>query len=105
MTLVQAAARWADTINGWYALNATSEELVEVYNRYFKDREAYDGTSYASMFLKEADGSFSPYLDTADREEMADRVEELRGNPPLPTYGDLYNMNLANKVPVFVKED
>lgn len=101
MTLVEAAGHWAATINDWYDLDATAEELVEVYNSHFKDRVAYDGTSYAEMFLKDGSGddTFSRWLDTADREAMADYVEEARGNPPLPTYADLGG-NLLNKVRV-----
>lgn len=99
MTLVEAAAEWAKTINGWYDLNATAEELVDVYNNNFKDRVAYDGTSYADMFLKNDDSSFSKWLDTSDREEMADCVELARGNSRLPTYADLGG-SLLNKVMV-----
>tara|TARA_Y100000310_G_scaffold343473_1_gene451283 strand:+ start:8238 stop:8543 length:306 start_codon:yes stop_codon:yes gene_type:complete len=93
-----AAASWAATINDWYSLRATREEVVEAFNRDFKDREAYDGTSYVEMFFKSSDGSWTMWLDTSDREQLADSVERLRGNPPLPTYADL-EARLLNKVP------
>ena len=73
------------------------EEVIEAFNRDFKDKKAYDDTSYVEMFFKNDAGEWTLWLDTADREGLADSVESLRGNPPLPTYGDLGG-NLLNKV-------
>ena len=49
------------------------------------------------VFFKDRDGEWTLWLDTADREGLADAVENLRGNPPLPTYADLGG-TLLNKV-------
>ena len=105
-TFEKAVEAWTNNINEWYDLKATPAEVIEAFNRDFKDKIAYDGTSYVDMFLKyDEDGSWSPWLDTADREQFADSVENLRGNPPLPTYADLGG-TLLNKVPdrIFWKE-
>ena len=93
----EAAAHWARNINDWYCLDATVDEVSEAFNRDFKDKKAYDGTSYTEMFFKSKQGGWTLWLDTADREGLADSVENLRGNPPLPTYGDLGG-NLLNKL-------
>jgi Zn-dependent oligopeptidase len=104
VTFEKAVEAWADIVNEWYDLKATPEEIIEVFNRDFKDRRTYDdygdpdGSSYVEVFFKARDGGWSPGLDTADREEFADSVEQLRGNPPLPTYADLGG-TLLNKVP------
>ncbi len=98
MTLEEAAAHWAENINDWYNLNATTEEVVDAFNKYYLDKEAYDGTSYADMFFRDKTGGYSKWLDTADREGLADCVEIARGNGPLPTYAELGG-SLYNKTP------
>jgi hypothetical protein len=95
-TFEEAALSWAQNINDWYEINATVEEMRSAFNTYFKDKLAYDGTSYVEMFFKSRDGGWTRHLDTADREEMADQVELMRGNPRIPTYADLGG-NLLNK--------
>ena len=97
MTFEQALKEWACQVNEWYGLNATSDEVAEAFKRDYESRIAYDDTSYVEMFFKEKDGSWSGWLDTADREGLADSVESLRGNNPLPTYADLGGC-LLNKV-------
>tara|TARA_Y100000310_G_scaffold345324_1_gene463796 strand:+ start:4329 stop:4664 length:336 start_codon:yes stop_codon:yes gene_type:complete len=97
-TFEQALEGWADSINEWYRLGASIEEVENVFNTYFKDKKAYDDTSYVEMFLKKRDGTWSDSLDTADREELADQVELARGKSRLPTYEDLGG-TLLNKVP------
>ena len=94
----EAVASWTCNINEWYRLNATCEEVTEAFNRDFKYKKAYDGTSYVEMFFKTGDDpEWTVSLDTADREGLADSVESLRGRPPLPTYADLGG-NLMNKI-------
>ena len=78
MTLEEAAAHWAVNINGWYGLDATTEEVVDAFNKYYRDKEAYDGTSYVDMFFRDNAGGYSKWLDTADREGLADCVEMSR---------------------------
>jgi len=97
-TFEQAVEQWTNNINEWYSLCATTKEVKNVFDTYFKDKVAYDDTSYVEMFFKTGDGTeWTECLDTADREELADQVEIARGNSPLPTYGDLGG-NLLNKV-------
>ena len=97
MTLEEAAARWTETINDWYSLDATTEEVLDAFNKNYLNKEAYDGTSYVDMFFRDKAGGYSKWLDTADREGLADCVEVARGKGPLPTYADLSG-NLLNKV-------
>ena len=98
MTLEEAAAHWAANINEWYNLGATTEEVVDAFNKNYLNKEAYDGTSYVDMFFRNDDGSYSKWLDTADREGLADCVEMARGHGPLPTYKELGG-SLYNKAP------
>jgi len=100
-TFEEAVQKWADNINEWYGLNATAEEVKEAFNVYFKDKLSYDDSSYVEMFFKSRDGAWTEWLDTVDREELADQVELLRGNSRLPTYGDLGG-NILNKVTPWV---
>lgn len=79
MTLEEAAAHWAATINGWYNLGATTKEVVDAFNKHYRDKEAYDGTSYVDMFFRDKQGGYSRYIDTADREGLADCIEAARG--------------------------
>ena len=72
MKLEEAAAHWAATINGWYNLGVTTEEVVDAFNKNYRDKEAYDGTSYVDMFFRDKQGGYSRYIDTADREGLAD---------------------------------
>lgn len=97
MKLEEAAAHWATNINEWYGLDATTEEVVDAFNKHYRDKESYDGTSYVEMFFKSKKGGYHKWLDTADREGLADCVEMARGRGPLPTYADLGG-NLLNKV-------
>jgi len=100
MTIFEKALKaWADDINEWYDLDATVDEVRAAFDAHFNDKVAYDGTSYVAMFFKSRDGTWTEWLDTADREELADQVELLRGNSRLPTYGDLGG-TLLNKVRV-----
>ena len=96
-TFDEAIIEWTNDINEWYGLSATQEEVKSVFDTYFKDKVAYDGTSYIEMFFRSKDGTWTTWLDTADREELADKVEIARGNQRLPTYSDLGG-NLLNKV-------
>ena len=99
----KAVTTWADTINDWYDLKATPEEVTEAFKNEYKHRRTYDdyddpeGASYVDVFFKDRDGEWTMWLDTADREGLADAVENIRGNPPLPTYADLGG-TLLNKV-------
>ena len=95
MTLEEAAAHWAATINGWYNIGATTEEVIDAFNKNYLDKEAWDGESYVDTFFRDKQGGYSKFLDTADREGLADCIEIARGKGPLPTYaergGSLYN--------------
>jgi hypothetical protein len=96
-TFEEAALIWTQDVNDWYQIKATVDEVKSAFDSNFKDKEAYDGTSYVEMFFKSRDGGWTKHLDTADREEMADQVELMRGNPRIPVYADLGG-NLFNKV-------
>jgi len=87
-SLREAAEFWTVTINEWYNINTTVDEVVNAFEKEYRHREAYDGTSYVKMFFLDKDGGFTRWLDTADREGLADVVERYRGNAPLPTYAD-----------------
>ena len=79
MTLEEAAAHWAADINEWYNLGATTEEVVDAFNKNYLDAKAYDGTSYVDKFFRDNQGGYSRFLDTADREGLADCIEVARG--------------------------
>jgi hypothetical protein len=85
-----ALSFWTDCLNNWYDLDATTDEVRYAFEKEYRDRLSYDGTSYVDMFFK-AEGSwrYSPHLDSADREELANAVVLHRGNTPLPTYADM----------------
>ena len=88
----EAVQAWTDTINDWYSLDATAHEVGHLFSHCFRDRTTFDdygqdGASYVDTFFKLKDGSWSTGLDTVDREELANAVEQQRGNPSLPTYG------------------
>ena len=89
-TYEKALESWSVNINEWYGLDATVDEVKEVFDTYFKDKLSYDDSSYVEMFFKSRDGTWTECLDTSDREDMADQVELLRGNSRLPTYSDEY---------------
>lgn len=74
--------QYTDTINDWYGLEATVEEVKAAFIKAFVGRKAYDGRSYLSVFFRDKQGRFHGGLDTADREELADQVEILRGKEP-----------------------
>ena len=93
----KAVEAWTNTINEWYSLEATVDEVCNAFEADYRDKVAYDGTSYVEMFFKSRDGGWTRWLDTADREGLADTVEHYRGNAPLPTYADLGG-TLLNKV-------
>ena len=101
-TFEEAVQSWTDTINDWYSLDATTNEVGHMFSHCFRDRTTFDdhgqdGASYIDTFFKEEDGGWRTGLDTADRETLVDAVEKQRGNPPLPTYNDLYGGGLLNK--------
>ena len=78
MTLEEAAAHWAAEINAWYGLNTSTEEVVDAFNNSYLDAKAYDGTSYVDMFFRDETGGYTKWLDTADREGLADCIEMAR---------------------------
>jgi hypothetical protein len=78
VTLEEATACWAAEINAWYGINATVEEVLSAFNNNYRDKKAYDGTSYVDMFFRKKCGSYTKCLDTADREGLADCIEVNR---------------------------
>ena len=85
--------------------NLPPEEVEAAFEEVYRNKRTYDdfgdpeGASYVDVFFRGRDGEWTLWLDTADREGLADAVEQLRGNPPLPTYSDLGG-TLLNKVMV-----
>jgi len=102
-TFDEALEFWTIQINEWYNLDTTDDEVRNAFEKEYRHKLAYDGTSYVEMFFKSEGEDWSRWLDTSDREGLADAVEHFRGNDPLPTYADLGG-NLLNKVPAFVKQ-
>ncbi len=98
-TFDEALEFWTIQINEWYSLEATVDEVCNAFEGDYRDKVAHDGTSYVEMFFKSDDGGWSRWLDTSDREGLADAVEHYRGRPPLSTYNDLYGGGLLNKAP------
>ena len=96
-TFPEALEFWTIQINEWYNLETTDDEVRNAFEKEYRHKLAYDDTSYVEMFFKSDDGGWSRWLDTSDREGLADAVERFRGNDPLPTYADLGG-NLLNKV-------
>ena len=107
-TFEKAVKCWTETINGWYGLEATPEDVEAAFHQFFDGKTFVDETdnavSYVNVFFKDPDGSWSESLDTMDREELADAVEVMRGNGPLPTYADLGG-SLLNKAPRPAKKE
>ena len=83
MTLKEAAIHWTESINDWYDLDATTEEVVHAFNKHYLNKKAYDGTLYVDMFFRDKDGGYSKWLDTADRKGLAGCVEMARGRGSL----------------------
>lgn len=98
-TFERAVKSWTATINDWYGISATSEEVEAAFHQCFDGELTYDDESYVAVFFQDADGEWTEYLDTADREQLADAVEVMRGNGPLPTYADLGQGSFLNKTP------
>ena len=98
-TFEKAVKCWAATINDWYRLSAKPEEVEAAFHDHFDGKLTYDDEDYIAVFFRDADGEWSEYLDTADREQLADAVEKRRGNDPLPTYAELGMGSLLNKAP------
>ena len=96
MLFEEAVQYWTETVNDWYALSATTDEVAAAFTATFPHRDGVDGRNYIETFFKASDGSWSQWLDTVDREALADAVERLRGKPPLPTYADVGGV-LLNK--------
>lgn len=90
-----AVREWQQSVNDWYfdqsAPNrkpATQKEVREAFSQYFKPKKTYNGRSYVGVFFKATDGKWRTWLDTADREKMADAIAKARGHGGLPTYDD-----------------
>jgi hypothetical protein len=80
MGFKSAVKIWTADINDSYDINATDEEVIDSYFQFFSDKFAYDDTSYVDKFFKDKAGNWLCWLDTADREGLADGVSELRAN-------------------------
>jgi hypothetical protein len=95
---------WTEGLNKWYDLDATADEVRYAFEKEYRDKLSYDGTSYVDMFFK-AEGSwrYSPHLDTADREGLAEAVVTHRGDAPLPTYADTGGSSFNLRPAVSVK--
>jgi len=98
-TFEKAVKCWTATINDWYRLEAKPEEVEAAFRQAFEGKLTYDDEDYVGVFFKDSDGEWTEYLDTADREQLADSVGVMRGNGPLPTYAELGQGNLMNKAP------
>jgi hypothetical protein len=97
-TFENAVSEWRDDINDWYHLNASKEEVSLAFLKLKEYRDARDEPNdipYVETFFhglgKTPSGNpiWRTWLDTVDREMLADFVELNRGNDALPTYADL----------------
>ena len=83
-TFSEAVQSWTADINEWYfqSCPATDKEVRRAFRNRFIGRKAYNGKSYVSVFFKIArgpdKGTWRLGLDTADREDLADAVIQLR---------------------------
>lgn len=89
MTFEEALEEWTETINEYYDLGATTSEVQNAWLIFESMDETSAGVSYVDTFFKEKDGTWSGWLDTVDRETLADEVSINRGMGPLPTYADV----------------
>jgi len=105
-TFENAVIEWTDDINEWYHLDASEEEVKLAFLKLKEYRDAQDmplDIPYIETFfhglgkLPSGDPVWRTMLDTVDREMLADLVEQIRGNKPLPTYADIGG-TLLNKV-------
>ena len=97
-TFEKAVSEWRDDINDWYHLSASKEEVAQAFLKLKEYRDSQDmplDIPYVETFFhglgKLPDGGpvWRTWLDTVDREMLADFVELIRGNGALPTYADL----------------
>jgi hypothetical protein len=86
-TFEKAVLEWADTINDWYNLSASSAEVTEAFNALKEYRDAEDEPgeeSYIETFfhgLGKMPGGKPVWrtgLDTVDREHLAGFIEGIR---------------------------
>ena len=101
-TFDKAVHSWTTTINEWYCLGACEDEVKKAFSMLKDYRESQDEPGdepYIETFFKDRNDEWRTGLDTVDREHLADLVEQIRGNKPLPTYADIGG-NLLNKVSV-----
>ena len=97
-TFENAVSEWKEDINESYHMSASKEEVTLAFLKLKEYRDALDGPndiSYVETFFHglgktpSGDPIWRTWLDTVDREMLADFVEKNRGNAPLPTYADL----------------
>jgi len=105
-TFEKAAESWAEDLDDWYGLKPSVEEVMTAWRNAFSERkfEEDDGTlvPYEDVFFKDAAGVWGDGLDTTDRETLADAIQRVRGQEPLPSYVDLGGF-LLNKIPVWAQ--
>ena len=86
-TFERAVTEWTDTINGWYNLDARTDEVKLAFNAlkdYHEDHDDPNGTPYVEAFfhgpgkLPGGGPIWCTMLDTEDREHLADLVQALR---------------------------
>jgi len=86
-TFENAVAEWTDTINAWYNLDASTEEVTKAFNNLKEYRDAQDEPDdipYVETFfhglgkLPSGDPIWRTMLDTVDREMLASLVETAR---------------------------
>jgi hypothetical protein len=80
-TFDEAVHSWTNTINEWYAINATAVEVNQAFMLLKEYRDAQDEPGeipYVNTFFKDRDETWSTGLDTVDREHLAGLVENIR---------------------------
>ena len=77
----EAVSSWTQTINDWYFIKASPEEVKSAFYSYKKWRDKMDEPGeipYVNTFFMDKDDNWRTMLDTVDREYLSYYVEEAR---------------------------
>jgi len=81
----EAVKKWANDINHWFNMDATTDEVRQAM------KVAYP-MAIVSPFFRIDDG-WREWLDTCEREGLADQIDKLRGKDPSLAYSDPGSFN------------
>jgi hypothetical protein len=109
---MERCEEWADTINEYYGLDATVEEVAKeiwdeqaelVAKSFNSEEDRRDAFEFSFM----GEIEHNSFTDTSPREEMADRIARSRTGMAMPCYGDSdeYKEEFANRMNTFNQEE